>query len=75
VLFDAAAAAAAAAAAFSSVSSSALHEGEQTACDLPNTLRVPIKERARCLPHIKQDMVAAPNDVVAAKGEPETLDL
>jgi hypothetical protein len=73
---DAAAAAAAdAAAAASSASSSPLQEGEHTAWDLPSTLRVPIRERARCFPHMKHDMVAAPNDVVAAKGEPETLDL
>jgi hypothetical protein len=62
-------------AAFSSCSSSALHEGEQTAWDLPRTLRVPIKERALCLPHMKHDIVAAPNEVVAANGEPDTLDL
>jgi hypothetical protein len=36
---------------------------------------VPISERARCLPHMKHDMVAAPKDVVAAKGEPDTFDL
>lgn len=71
----AAAAAAAAAAASSSASSSALHEGAHTAWDFPSTLRVPINERARCLPHIKHDIVAAPNEVVAAKGEPDTLDL
>ena len=68
-------AAAAAAAAASSASSRPLHEGEQTAWDLPNTLRVPISERARCLPHMKHDIVAAPKEVVAAKGEPDTLDL
>ena len=56
-------------------SSSALHDGAHTVCDLPATLRVPIKERARCLPHIKQDMVAPPNDAAAAKGEPDALDL
>jgi hypothetical protein len=67
--------AAAAAAAFSRASSSALHDGAHTAWDLPRTLRVPISERARCLPHIKHDMVAAPKDVVAANGEPDTLDL
>ena len=60
---------------FSSASSSALQEGEHTAWDLPSTLRVPIIERARCLPHMKHDMVAAPKDVVAANGEPDTLDL
>jgi len=62
-------------AAFSSASSSALHEGAHTAWDLPSTFRVPIMERARCLPHIKHDMVAAPKDVVAANGDPDTLDL
>ncbi len=56
-------------------SSAALHEGEQTAWDLPSILRVTICERARCLPHRKHDMVAAPNDVAAVKGEPDTLDL
>lgn len=56
-------------------SSKPLHEGAQTACALPNTLRVPIIERGRCLPHMKHDMVALPNEVVATKGEPETLDL
>jgi hypothetical protein len=56
-------------------SSAALQEGAQTACDLPNILRVLICERARCLPQRKHDMVAAPNDVAAVKGEPETLDL
>ncbi len=56
-------------------SSSALQEGEHTACALPSTFRVPISERARCLPHMKQDMVAPPNDAAAAKGEPDTLDL
>ena len=48
---------------------------EHTAWDLPSTLRVPIRARARCLPHMKHDMVAAPKDVVAANGEPDTLDL
>ena len=57
------------------MASSSLHEGAHTACDLPSTLRVPINERARCLPHMKHDMVAAPNEVVAANGDPETLDL
>ena len=56
-------------------SSNALHEGEQTACALPSTLRVPISERALCLPHMKQDMVAPPKDAAAANGEPDTLDL
>ena len=59
----------------SKASSSALHDGEHTAWDFPSTLRVPISERARCLPHMKHDMVAAPNEVVAANGEPDTLDL
>ena len=57
------------------MASSSLHDGAHTACDLPSTLRVPISERARCLPHIKHDIVAAPNEVVAANGEPDTLDL
>ena len=58
-----------------SVRSSSLHEGAQTAWALPRTLRVPIMERGRCLPHMKHDMVALPKEVVATKGEPETLDL
>jgi len=56
-------------------SSAALQEGEHTAWDLPSILRVTICERARCLPHRKHDIVAAPNDVAAVKGEPDTLDL
>ena len=56
-------------------SSSALHEGAHTVCDLPATLRVPMSERARCLPHMKHDMVAPPKDAAAANGEPEALDL
>ena len=60
---------------FVSSSSSPLHDGAQTACALPNTLRVPIIERGRCLPHMKHDMVALPKEVVATNGEPETLDL
>lgn len=56
-------------------SSAALQEGEHTAWDLPSILRVTICERARCLPHRKHDMVAAPKDVAAVKGEPDTLDL
>jgi hypothetical protein len=57
------------------VSSSALQDGAHTAWALPSTLRVPIIERGRCLPHMKHDMVALPKEVVATKGEPETLDL
>jgi hypothetical protein len=56
-------------------SSKPLHDGAQTAWALPSTLRVPIIERGRCLPHMKHDMVALPKEVVATKGEPETLDL
>ncbi len=56
-------------------SSAALHDGEHTACDLPSILRVTICERALCLPHKKHDMVAAPNEVAAVNGEPDTLDL
>jgi hypothetical protein len=56
-------------------SSSPLHVGAQTAWALPKTLRVPIMERGRCLPHMKHDMVALPKEVVATKGEPDTLDL
>jgi len=56
-------------------SSKPLQEGAQTAWALPSTLRVPIIERGRCLPHMKHDMVALPKEVVATKGEPETLDL
>ena len=55
--------------------SSSLHEGAQTAWALPSTFLVPIMERGLCLPHKKQDMVALPKEVVATKGEPETLDL
>jgi len=54
-------------------SSSALHEGEHTGWDLPATLRDPIRERRRCLPHMKHDMVDAPKDAAAPKGEPEAL--
>ena len=56
-------------------SSSALQEGAQTACDFPRIFLEIIWDRARCLPHKKYDMVAAPNDVAAVKGEPDTLDL
>ncbi len=55
--------------------SSSLHEGAQTACALPSTFLVPIIDLGLCLPHRKHDMVALPKDVVATKGEPETLDL
>lgn len=63
------------AAALAVASSSALQDGAQTACDLPNTLRVVIKDRARCLPHKKHDIVAPPKDAAAINGDPETLDL
>ena len=56
-------------------SSSALQDGAQTACDLPSIFLEIIWDRARCLPHRKHNMVAAPNDVAAVKGEPDTLDL
>jgi hypothetical protein len=52
-----------------------LHDGAQTACALPSTFLVPIIDLGLCLPHRKHDMVALPKDVVATKGEPETLDL
>ena len=52
-----------------------IYRYEHTAWDLPSTLRVPICERGRCLPHIKHDMVAAPKDADAANGDPDTLDL
>ena len=55
--------------------SASLQEGEHTACDFPRILRVTIWERARCLPQRKHDMVAAPKEVAAVKGEPDTLDL
>lgn len=58
-----------------SCSSSSLHDGAHTAWALPNTFLVPIMERGRCLPHMKHDMVALPKEVVATKGEPDTLDL
>ena len=57
-----------------SISSNSLHEGAQTAWDLPNTFLVVINERARCLPQRKQDMVAPPKEA-AIKGDPDTLDL
>ena len=56
-------------------SSSALQDGEHTACDLPRIFLEIIWDRARCLPHKKHDMVAAPKEVAAVKGEPDTLDL
>lgn len=56
-------------------SSSALHDGAHTACDLPSIFLEIICERARCLPQRKHDMVAAPKEVAAVKGEPDTLDL
>jgi hypothetical protein len=55
--------------------SSSLHEGAQTAWALPSTFLVPIIDRGRCFPHKKHDIVALPKEVVATKGEPETLDL
>ena len=55
--------------------SSALHEGEHTACDLPKIFLETIWDLARCLPHKKHDIVAAPNEVAAVKGDPDTLDL
>ena len=58
-----------------SCSSSSLHDGAHTAWALPNTFLVPIMERGRCLPHMKHDIVALPKEVVATKGEPDTLDL
>lgn len=58
-----------------SISSNSLHEGAQTAWDLPNTFLVVINERARCLPQRKQDMVAPPKEAAAIKGDPDTLDL
>ena len=56
-------------------SSSALHDGEHTACARPSTLRVFIIERGRCLPHRKHDIVAAPKVLVALNGEPGVFDL
>jgi hypothetical protein len=58
-----------------SCSSSSLHDGAHTAWALPNTFLVPIMERGLCLPHMKHDIVALPKEVVATKGEPDTLDL
>ena len=55
--------------------SSSLQDGAHTACALPKTFLVPMSERARCLPHMKQDMVAPPKEAAAANGEPDTLDL
>lgn len=56
-------------------SSSALQDGAHTAWDLPRILRELNWERGRCLPHKKHDIVAAPNEVAAVNGEPDTLDL
>jgi hypothetical protein len=56
-------------------SSSSLHEGAQTGWLLPSSLRDFSIARGRCLPHKKHDMVAAPKDEVAAKGEPGAFDL
>ena len=53
-----------------SCSSSSLHEGAQTGCDLPSSFFDLSIARGRCLPHKKHDMVAAPNDEVAANGDP-----
>ena len=53
-----------------SCSSSSLQDGAQTGCDLPSSLRDFSMARGRCLPQRKQDMVAAPNEEVAANGEP-----
>jgi len=36
------------------------HLGAHTACALPNSLRVIMLARGRCLPHRKQDMVELP---------------
>jgi hypothetical protein len=58
-----------------SCSSSSLHDGAHTGWLLPKSLRDFSMARGRCLPHKKHDMVAAPNDEVAAKGEPGALDL
>ena len=54
---------------------SAVQEGEHTTWFLPSNLRDFSIERARCLPHKKQDMVAAPNELAAANGDPGVLDL
>ena len=53
-----------------SCSSSSLQEGAQTGWDLPSSFLDFSKARGRCLPHRKHDIVAAPNEEVAAKGEP-----
>ena len=54
--------------------SSSLQEGEQTGWDLPSSLRDFSSARGRCLPQRKHDMVAAPNEEVAANGEPGALE-
>ena len=56
-------------------SSSALQDGAQTACDFPRIFFETIWDLALCLPHKKHDMVAAPKDVAAVNGDPDTLDL
>lgn len=58
-----------------SCSSSSLHEGAQTGWLLPSNLRDLSMALGRCLPHKKHDIVAAPKDDVAAKGDPGALDL
>ena len=57
-----------------SCSSSSLQLGEQTGWDLPSNFFDLSIARGRCLPHRKHDMVAAPKEEVAAKGEPGALE-
>ena len=56
-------------------SSMALQDGEHTACGFPMNLRVAIKDRMRCLPHRKHDIVEVLKWTVSLKGDPPTLDL
>jgi hypothetical protein len=51
------------------------HFGEQTAWDLPTSLRVIISDRGRCFPHKKHDMVDLPGSDEVTKGDPPTFDL
>lgn len=54
--------------------SNSLQDGEHTGCDLPKSFLDLSIARGRCLPQRKQDIVAAPKEEVAAKGEPGALE-
>jgi hypothetical protein len=53
--------------------SASLQVGEQTNCALPSRRRDFSKLRGRCLPHRKQDIVAAPKAPAAVNGDPGVL--